>query len=121
MSFSDYGTLMHLSEAPARTLRMSELAAAGSLSVSGMSRIVSRLEAQGLVQRERSTCDRRGLNARLTEAGLARLQQAWPTHLASVRRHMIDHLTGLDLAAVTAAIQHFAATTACEEPTTVER
>jgi hypothetical protein len=44
MSLSDYSTLMHLSEAPDRTLRMSDLAAATALSLSGMSRIVARLE-----------------------------------------------------------------------------
>ena len=108
MSLSDYATLMHLSEAPERTLRMSDLALATALSVSSMSRIVARLEAHGLVRRERALCDGRGLNAQLTDAGLARLESAWPTHLDSVKRHLIDHLGGLDLAEVTAAIQQFA-------------
>src|SRR6266568_2525914 len=45
MSLSDYRALMYLSEAPGRSLRMSDLAAACALSLSGMSRIVSRLEA----------------------------------------------------------------------------
>jgi hypothetical protein len=44
----------------------------------------------------------------LTDAGLRRLQEAWPTHLASVRRHVMDHLAGLDLDAVTEALQRFA-------------
>jgi DNA-binding MarR family transcriptional regulator len=73
-----------------------------------MSRIVGGLEAQGLVERQRASCDGRGLNAVLTDAGLDRLRRAWPTHLASVRRHMMDHLSELDLPAVTAALQHFA-------------
>jgi DNA-binding MarR family transcriptional regulator len=113
MSMSDYNALMHLSEAPGRTLRMSDLAAACALSLSGMSRIVSRLEGEGLVQRQRCSSDGRGLNAVLTDAGLARLRRAWPTHLASVRRHMMDHLSGLDLPAVTAALQRFASDTQC--------
>jgi DNA-binding MarR family transcriptional regulator len=108
MSLSEYTALMHLSEAPGRSLRMSDLASACALSLSGMSRIVSRLEAQGLVARERASCDGRGLNAVLTAAGLGRLQHAWPTHLASVRRHMMDHLGELDLPVVTAALQRFA-------------
>src|SRR3954453_668443 len=111
MSLSDYTALMHLSEAPGRTLRMSDLASACALSLSGMSRIVGRLETQGLVERERSSCDGRGLNAVLTDAGLGRLRRAWPTHLASVRRHMMDHLSELDLPAVTAALQRFASDT----------
>ena len=108
MSLSDYTALMHLSEAPGRTLRMSDLASACALSLSGMSRVVGRLETQGLVERERASCDGRGLNAVLTDAGLARLRRAWPAHLASVRRHVMDHLSALDLPAVTAALQGFA-------------
>jgi DNA-binding MarR family transcriptional regulator len=109
MSLSDYTALMHLSEAPGRTLRMGDLASACALSLSGMSRVVSRLESEGLVERERSAGDGRGLNAVLTAAGLSRLRRAWPTHLASVRRHVMDHLCTLDLPVVTAALQQFAA------------
>ena len=116
MSLSEYTALMHLSEAPGRSLRMSDLASACAVSLSGMSRIVSRLEAQGLMARERSSCDGRGLNAVLTDAGLDRLRRAWPTHLASVRRHMMDHLGALDLPAVTAAVQRFASGTPCAGP-----
>jgi DNA-binding MarR family transcriptional regulator len=111
MSLSEYTALMHLSEAPGRTLRMSDLASACALSLSGMSRIVGRLEGQGLVERQRSSCDGRGLNAVLTDAGLDRLRRAWPTHLASVRRHVMDHLGELDLTVVTAALKRFAAET----------
>jgi DNA-binding MarR family transcriptional regulator len=116
MSLSEYTALMHLSEAPGRSLRMSDLATACALSLSGMSRIVSRLEAQGLVERERVSCDRRGLNAVLTDAGLDRLRRAWPTHLASVRRHVMDHLGELDLPAVVAALRNFASDTPCTDP-----
>jgi DNA-binding MarR family transcriptional regulator len=109
MSMSDYGVLMHLSEAPEQRLRMTDLAAACALSLSAMTRIVDRLEQQNLLKRERDSGDRRGFNAALTDAGLARLHQAWPTHLASVRHHVLDHLHGLDLPALTTALQHFAA------------
>jgi DNA-binding MarR family transcriptional regulator len=108
MSMSEYGVLMHLSEAPGRRLRMSDLAAASALSLSGMTRIVSRLEGQGLVQRVRCSTDARGWLAVLTDAGLQRLRTAWPTHLASVRRHMMDHLSDVDLPALTAALRRFA-------------
>ena len=114
MSVNEYGTLMHLSEAPGRRLRMSDLAAASTLSLSGMTRIMNRLEALGLVQRERCASDGRGLEAVLTDAGLDRLRQAWPTHLHSVRRHMLDHLHAVDLPAVTTAIEHFAAGAQCD-------
>ena len=111
MSLSEYSALMHLSEAPGRRLRMSELAGAGALSLSGMTRIVHRLEGQGLVHRERSCSDGRGWNAVLTDAGLERLRQAWPTHLASVRRHVFDHLNDVDVPAFATALQRVAADT----------
>jgi DNA-binding MarR family transcriptional regulator len=102
---------MFLSEAAGRRLRMGDLALASALSLSGMSRIVDRLEARGLVRRERCSSDARGWEAVLTKAGLDRLQQVWPTHLASVRRHVIDHVQDLDLPTLTAALQRFAVET----------
>ena len=115
MSLSEYSALMHLSEAPGRRLRMSDLAGASALSLSGMTRIVNRLEGQGLVHRERSCSDGRGWNAVLTDAGLERLRQAWPTHLASVRRHVFDHLNDVDVPAFATALQRFAADTQSAE------
>jgi DNA-binding MarR family transcriptional regulator len=91
-------------------MRMGELAVACELSLSGMTRIVTRLEGQGLIERVRSDDDARGWNAVLTDAGLARLEQAWPTNLASVRRHFLDHLEGIDLARLARAIQRVGTT-----------
>jgi DNA-binding MarR family transcriptional regulator len=113
MSNSEYFALMHLSEAPNRRLRMSDLATAAALSLSGMTRIVQRLEAAGLVQRERCAHDGRGWLAILTEAGMQRLRQAWPSHLASVRRHVFDHLDAVDLPSVAAALQRMADGNSC--------
>ncbi|MYS21485.1 transcriptional regulator, MarR family [Streptomyces sp. DvalAA-14] len=108
LPLSEYMALMHLSEAPDRRMRMSELATASLVSLSGMTRIVARLEGEGLVQRVRCDEDARGLHAVLTDAGLARLREAWPTHLASVRRHILDHLGGADPAALTSILERFA-------------
>jgi DNA-binding MarR family transcriptional regulator len=116
IAFNEYGTLMHLSEAPGRTLRMSELADALALSLSGMTRIVNRLEAEGLVERHRCGSDGRGMNAVLTDQGLARLHEAWPTHLASVRRHIMDHLGDLDLTALAEALGRIAPSAGCVLP-----
>lgn len=110
LPLTEYTTLMHLSEAPQRQMRMGELAVASELSLSGMTRIVTRLEGQGLIERVRSDDDARGWNAVLTDAGLARLEQAWPTNLASVRRHFLDHLEGIDLARLARAIQRIGTT-----------
>ena len=103
MSMSEYMTLMHLSEAPDRRMRMSDLAAAANLSLSGMTRTVQRLEKQEQVRREKSACDGRTCHAILTPLGLQVLEDAWPTHLVSARRHVLDHLAGVDLEAITQA------------------
>ncbi|MEU5790566.1 MarR family winged helix-turn-helix transcriptional regulator [Micromonospora purpureochromogenes] len=105
LPFTEYNALRILSEAPDRRLRMNELAAACQLSLSGMSRTISRLETQGLVERVRSGEDARGWNAVLTDAGFARLEQSWPSHLAAVRRRFLNHFEGFDLARLANAFQ----------------
>ncbi|WP_260148833.1 MarR family winged helix-turn-helix transcriptional regulator [Streptomyces sp. PanSC9] len=97
-----------MSEAPGSRMRMSELAEVCNLTLSGMTRVVIRLEKQGFVQRVRCEEDLRGWNAVLTEAGLARLREAWPAHLASVRRRILDNLAGCDLAQLASALRHIA-------------
>jgi DNA-binding MarR family transcriptional regulator len=86
---------------------MSDLAARLQLSLSGTTRIVARLEVDGLLKRVRCDQDARGANAVLTYSGLKRLQAAWPTHLASVRRHIVDHLDDVDLPQFAAALEAF--------------
>ncbi|MEV7685345.1 MarR family winged helix-turn-helix transcriptional regulator [Streptomyces bungoensis] len=108
MSNTEYTTLMHLSEAPGRQLRMGELACACEMSLSGTTRVVHRLESEGFIQRVRCDQDGRSWHAALTDAGLARLQEAWPSNLAAVRRHFLDHLEGLDLAELAAALRKVA-------------
>ncbi|HEY1634086.1 MAG TPA: MarR family winged helix-turn-helix transcriptional regulator [Acidimicrobiales bacterium] len=108
VSLTDYVGLMHLSEAPGHTLRIGDLANMCALSLSGTTRIVSRLEEQGLLRREQSASDARGWEAVLTGSGLAHLRRAWPSHLASVRRHIIDQLDDVDLPPITAAVSGFA-------------
>jgi DNA-binding MarR family transcriptional regulator len=107
LSMSEYSALMHLSEAPDRQLRMTELASVCALSLSGMTRIVSRLAGQGLVVRVKCASDARGAFASLTDRGLACLRDAYPSHLASVRRHVIDNLGDVDMPALTVALNRF--------------
>jgi DNA-binding MarR family transcriptional regulator len=88
-----YEILVQLSEAPERTLRMSELARICQVSRSALSHAVARLEDAGWVERRDCPTDRRGLLASLTDAGFATLAAAAPAHVASVRAHLIDVLT----------------------------
>jgi DNA-binding MarR family transcriptional regulator len=117
MSLSEYTVLRKLSEAPCRMLRMTELAGKCDMSLSGMTRLVGKLVSEGFVARVRCEDDARGANAVLTDAGLARLQQAWPTHLASVRRHVFDHLGELDLCSLAHALQSIATSAETVPPT----
>ena len=92
LSLADYEILVQLSEVPGRRLRMTELAGATSYSKSRLSHAVTRLEAAGWVVRTTCEDDRRGLYAELTSAGLDKLRQAAPGHVAAVRRHLFDKL-----------------------------
>jgi DNA-binding MarR family transcriptional regulator len=92
LTASDYTTIMHLSEAPNRELRMADLAAATDLSASRMTRLVDDLQSRGLVTKTASSSDARGNVARLTPRGMAKLKAAWPVHLASVRRRFFDSI-----------------------------
>ena len=84
--------LVHLSEADEHRLRMCDLASALRLSPSGLTRRIDGLAKRGYVRREPSTCDRRAMLAVLTDDGMKKLEAAAPTHVASVRRSLIDHL-----------------------------
>jgi DNA-binding MarR family transcriptional regulator len=93
-----YEILVRLSEAPCRTLRMSELADASLSSRSRLSHAVARLQELGWVRRERSPDDRRGQLAVLTEEGFAALAAAAPGHVEGVRRHLFDPLSPTEVA-----------------------
>jgi DNA-binding MarR family transcriptional regulator len=97
LTASEYTTIMHLSEAPNRELRMADLATATDLSASRMSRLVDDLQSRGLVTKTASSSDARGNVAKLTPRGMAKLKTAWRVHLASVRRRFFD---SIDAAAV---------------------
>ncbi|MGE3288785.1 MAG: MarR family winged helix-turn-helix transcriptional regulator [Pseudonocardia sp.] len=88
-----YEILVRLSEAPDRTLRMSELAESSLSSRSRLSHAVARMEEAGWVERHACPTDRRGAYAHLTDAGLARLAEAAPGHVEAVRTHLFDQLT----------------------------
>jgi DNA-binding MarR family transcriptional regulator len=84
---------IRLSESPAHTLRMSELADRSLSSRSRVSHAVARLEELGWVRREQCPTDRRGFLAVLTDEGFEALKAAAPGHVEGVRRYLFDHLT----------------------------
>jgi DNA-binding MarR family transcriptional regulator len=88
-----YEILVNLSEAPLRTLRMTDLASATYSSRSRLSHAVTKLEEMGYVERTECPTDRRGTFAHLTDVGTAALKKAAPGHVAGVRSHLFDQLT----------------------------
>jgi DNA-binding MarR family transcriptional regulator len=93
-----YWVMAMLSEAPGRSLRMSELAALSYGSQSRLSHLVSRLEQQGYVRRERVGEDRRGYLAVLTDTGYAKVVATAPGHVDEVRARVFDRLTPAQVA-----------------------
>jgi DNA-binding MarR family transcriptional regulator len=75
----EFEVLEHLAASERGQCRMQELAATVALSQSALSRLVARLEREGLVERCMCDQDRRGIYANLTEAGRERFEQALPT------------------------------------------
>ena len=100
LPLSSYEVLITLADAPGQRLRMGELANELLLSRSGLTRLIDRLERQGLVERRRCPEDARGWYAQLTEAGREKLVAARPAHREGVRRHFLDRLTDEDLDAL---------------------
>lgn len=89
----EYFTLAMLSEAPDRTLRMTELSRRSNATLPRLSHVVKRLEDRDLVERLPCEEDRRATNARLTESGWEVVVKSAPGHVDTVRRLIIDSLS----------------------------
>jgi DNA-binding MarR family transcriptional regulator len=100
-----YEVLAHLTEAPERRLRMSDLAAVSVLTPSGLTRVVDKLVREGFVERQRCGSDARVVYAAVTPAGVDRVEQAYPTHLRGVRQHLVDRLSAAQLLAIREALE----------------
>lgn len=94
---SSYEVLIYLRSSPGRRLRMADLAERVLLSRSGMTRLVDRLERDGLLAREQCSDDARGCYATLTSRGESFLEEARPTHLAGVRERFLRHFSPAEL------------------------
>jgi len=104
LSLSWYDVLVQLHEAPGDRLRMTDLAGAVLLSKSGLTRLVDRMNADGLVERCPDPGDRRGTLVQLTPAGLERLRAAAPIHLRGVQQHFGEHLSAVEARGLAAAL-----------------
>ena len=102
LSLAAYDVLVQLVEAPDHRLRMTELADAVLLSRSGVTRLVDRLERDGLVERRACDSDARGAFAVITDAGRARLETARRTHVSDVRERFLSRFDADDQAQLAA-------------------
>jgi DNA-binding MarR family transcriptional regulator len=97
LPLSSYEVLLFLADSPEGRLRMSDLADGVLLSRSGLTRLVDRMERDGLLRRERCEDDARGYNAAITPKGRELFQRARRTHLAGVRERFLSHLSADEL------------------------
>ncbi|MEP7036286.1 MAG: MarR family transcriptional regulator [Dermatophilaceae bacterium] len=104
LQLSEYEIISVLSDAPALRLRMSEIAELVVQSRSRLTHTAGRLEKRGWVRREACVGDRRGVELVLTETGQAEIARMAPTHVASVRTNLLDHLTHADFLALGASM-----------------
>ncbi|MFI7025304.1 MarR family winged helix-turn-helix transcriptional regulator [Micromonospora sp. NPDC049900] len=101
LSAVEFEVLTRLTRSPGNQLRMTDLAAQTSLSTSGVTRVVDRMERDGLITRRACPSDRRSSYAVVTPAGLRRLDESLPGHLRLIE----DWFTGqLDPAALDALL-----------------
>lgn len=103
-----YDVLVQLEEAPGNRLRMTELAGAVLLSKSGLTRLIDRMLAAGLVDRSLDPDDRRGVFVSLRDAGLERLREAAPTHMRGIQEHFARHLGEAEARTLAAALGRIA-------------
>jgi DNA-binding MarR family transcriptional regulator len=97
LPLTSYEVLLFLADSPDGRMRMSELADSVLLSRSGLTRLVDRLERDGLLERERCEEDARGYFAAITDRGRDVFAEARRTHLAGVRERFLSRFSRQDL------------------------
>ena len=93
LSLDWFDVLVNVQQYPQGPMPLSKLADNVVLSRSGLTRLLDRMEAAGLVQRTLSTTDRRRFDVSLTQAGLAEFDRVWPAHQQDVRERFLRYLT----------------------------
>jgi DNA-binding MarR family transcriptional regulator len=103
-----YDVLVHLEESP-DGIQMNELAERILYSKSGFTRVVDRMEEEGLVRRVRPEHDRRSILVVLTDKGIETMEEARRYHRDGIERHFSRHLTDADVKALTRALEKVSA------------
>ncbi|MEO6398133.1 MAG: MarR family transcriptional regulator [Tepidiformaceae bacterium] len=116
-----YDVLVQLSQARDGRLRMTELAAAVLLSKSGLTRLIDRMNGEGLVERQPDPGDKRGTYVQLTTTGLRRLQAAAPIHLRGIQEHFGAAITEAEAESLATALSKVVNALAHSRTVAVER
>jgi len=98
LSAVEFEVLLRLARSPEQQLRMTDLATQTMLTTSGITRVIDRLERDGLVARSACPTDRRGSNATITEDGIERLNGVLPGHLDLLEKWFTGQLDQNQLA-----------------------
>jgi DNA-binding MarR family transcriptional regulator len=109
LTMSEYEVLVLLSRAPERAMRRIDLSREVRLSPSGVTRMLDRLEATGMVEKRACERDGRVSYAVLTDMGMAKLEESAPDHIAAVERLLGERLTPEELASLSELLGRLAA------------
>ena len=104
LSLDWFDVLINIRQYPNTPMPLSELADNVVLSRSGLTRLLDRMEAAGLVQRTLSTTDRRRFDVTLRPAGVAEFDRVWPKHQEDVRQRFLQHLTANEMKIIHAGL-----------------
>ena len=99
-----YDVLWALRRAPARRLRMAELAASLTISRGGLTKLADRLENAGFLRREPADDDGRGLYAVLTADGNRLLRRMWPVYSRALRETFVSAISSEEAAVIATAL-----------------
>ncbi len=114
MTMSELEVLLLLSRAPEHSMRRIDLSREVRLSPSGVTRMLDRMESTGLVGKRSCEEDARVSYAVLTEAGMAKLRQAWPDHVAAIERLLGERFGDRELEALKEMLDRVADQVDCQ-------
>jgi DNA-binding MarR family transcriptional regulator len=101
LTIEEFDVLVHLAWGPPEALPLQELTSSmvlgDALSRSGLTRMLDRMENDGLIRRKLNRRDRRRFDVALTAKGRQRFEQVWPGHEEGIGRYFVSPLTQRDI------------------------
>ena len=100
LAFEWYDVLVNVYQHPEEEMPLASLVDNVVLSRSGLTRLLDRMEAAGLVERKLAKNDRRRFEVSLTDAGKKEFERVWPKHQQAVRERCLAYLTNDEMAVI---------------------